>query len=46
MLSPNSDGGSGFIDIKSQKTEIKGIVDPTNSYDAANKQYVDTQLST
>lgn len=46
MLSPNSDGGAGFIDIKSQKTEIKGVVDPTNSYDAANKQYVDTQLST
>ena len=46
MLSPNSDGGAGFIDIKSQKTKIKGVVDPTDSYDAANKQYVDTQLST
>jgi hypothetical protein len=45
-LSPNSDGGAGFIDIESQQTEIKGVVDPTNSYDAANKQYVDTQLST
>lgn len=45
-LSPSSDGGAGFIDIKSQKTKIKGVVDPTNSYDAANKQYVDTQLST
>lgn len=45
-LSPSSDGGAGFIDIESQQTEIKGVVDPTNSYDAANKQYVDTQLST
>ena len=46
MLSPNSDGGAGFIDIESQKTEIKGVVDPTNPDDAANKYYVDTQLST
>ena len=45
-LSPNSDGGSGFINIESQETEITGVVDPTNPDDAANKQYVDTQLST
>lgn len=45
-LSPNSDGGAGFIDIESQETEIKGVVDPTSPGDAANKQYVDTQLST
>lgn len=45
MLSPNSDGGAGFIDIEAQKTEIKGVVDPTNPGDAANKRYVDTQLS-
>ena len=45
MLGPNSDGGAGFIDIEAQKTEIKGVVDPTNPGDAANKRYVDTQLS-
>lgn len=45
-LSPNSDGGAGFIDIESQETEIKGVVDPTSPGDAANKSYVDSKSPT
>lgn len=44
----NSDdsGKVSRVNILAKQVSISGLVDPTNSTDAANKQYVDTQLST
>lgn len=44
----NSDdsGKISRVNILAKQVSINGLVDPTNPTDAANKQYVDTQLST
>lgn len=44
----NSDdsGKVSRVNILAKQVSISGLVDPTDSTDAANKQYVDTQLST